>query len=545
MAGGGGGELDLLLGFAELEAGLVGAVRAAVTGGQLKTAGAFRLEIPRDTDEFAGPSGDAGFVATAVDAGLGEHVVVDVGDGGGQFDAAIGERAGQLLLDGECAGEFHSNDRGGGVRFVGGQFDAQAGIGGGKFEFRTAIEHAGGGDLAAQAGDIELAVSRPFEDVKEQCATVSAQALGAAAPVEFEEGAGGGAINRLAIFAHPRTDGLHPLDAGSWDLAFRRGPEVEKEISTLADAIDEGLDEFGGGFPILVVALVAPSLVHGHAGLPIAAGETGGRNELLGGLGITWKIAAEAVVGDQSGAQRDQFGQRAGAFGGHPCRGVPPQDVRLVAEQDFARLGHCDVAEKIIEIPIMGGIPTFALLHFRLGSTGVHPVLGLGKVETEADVPLADGGGKRRKQIAAGWGGIRSVPIGDGRGVKREAVVMFRGDDRVARAGLLDQLRQGFGIVFRSGEFLGISTVFGHRDAGAQHDPLADARNLLAIVDAGRDGINAPVDENAELRLTPPRHAFVALCGGFGGIGHSKSEGCDHRELFHRMHVGKLADKPV
>ncbi len=250
--------------------------------------------------------------------------------------------------------------------------------------------------------------------MQEQGAAVILEALGAAAPVELVEGAGGGAINRLAIFAHPRADGLHPLDAGGGDFAFRRRPEVEQEISALADAIDEGLDEFGGGFPILVIALVAPGLVHGHAGLPIAAGETGGGNELLGGLGIAREITSEPVVGDQSGAQRDQFGQWAGALGGHPCRGVPPQDVGLVTEQDFARLGHGDFTQEVIEIPIMSGVPAFTLLHFRLGSTGVHPVLGLGEVEAEADVPLADGGGKRRKQVAAGRRGIRRVPIGDG-----------------------------------------------------------------------------------------------------------------------------------
>jgi hypothetical protein len=44
------------------------------------------------------------------------------------------------------------------------------------------------------------------------------------------------------------------------------------------------------------------------------------------------------------------------------------------------------------------------------------------------------------------------------------------------------------------------------------------------------------------LKLKPARSPHQTLArgvtgGGFGGIGHSKGEGCDHRELFDGMHV--------
>ena len=59
--------------------------------------------------------------------------------------------------------------------------------------------------------------------------------------------------------------------------------------------------------------------------------------------------------------------------------------------------------------------------------------------------------------------------------------------------------------------------VFGHGDFGAVHDPFADAGNALAMIGAGGNGINAPMDKHAEPGLTPPGHARVALGGGFGG----------------------------
>ena len=66
---------------------------------------------------------------------------------------------------------------------------------------------------------------------------------------------------------------------------------------------------------------------------------------------------------------------------------------------------------------------------------------------------------------------------------------------------------------------LAYCAVFGHGDLAAVHDPLADAGDLLAVVGAGGDGIDAPVDEHAEAGLAPPFHAGVALGGGLVGVG--------------------------
>src|ERR1700723_1956291 len=46
--------------------------------------------------------------------------------------------------------------------------------------------------------------------------------------------------------------------------------------------------------------------------------------------------------------------------------------------------------------------------------------------------------------------------------------------------------------------------VVGDGDGGVVHYPLADAGDLLAVPCAGRDGVEAPVDEHAEAGFAPP-----------------------------------------
>ena len=75
------------------------------------------------------------------------------------------------------------------------------------------------------------------------------------------------------------------------------------------------------------------------------------------------------------------------------------------------------------------------------------------------------------------------------------------------------------GVVLHRVELLRVLAVFGDGDLAVVHDPFADAADLLALVSAGRDGIDAPVDEHAEAGLAPPFHAGVALVGGFVGVG--------------------------
>ena len=96
-----------------------------------------------------------------------------------------------------------------------------------------------------------------------------------------------------------------------------------------------------------------------------------------------------------------------------------------------------------------------------------------------------------------------------------ETVMVFGRDDDVFHAGVLGGFHPGVGIEIRRVEFLGELLVFGHGDFAAVHDPFADARHRLVVIITGGHGIDAPVDEHAELGLAPPRHAGIVLLRGF------------------------------
>src|SRR6184192_3062223 len=74
-------------------------------------------------------------------------------------------------------------------------------------------------------------------------------------------------------------------------------------------------------------------------------------------------------------------------------------------------------------------------------------------------------------------------------------------------------------------EAVDVLLVLRDGDVPPAHDPLADARDALSLVRAGWHCVGPPVDEHPEPRLAPPRHARVALGGGFGRGGlHHRGE---------------------
>ena len=81
---------------------------------------------------------------------------------------------------------------------------------------------------------------------------------------------------------------------------------------------------------------------------------------------------------------------------------------------------------------------------------------------------------------------------------------MLGRQDDILLPRLFRQLDDLLGIVFDRIELPGKLLVFADWNLGAQHDPLADAGDVLAIPNTRRDGIYPPVDEHAKLRLAPP-----------------------------------------
>ena len=110
-----------------------------------------QVEVAREVVFEGGAREKVVVNARARDAGLGEKLVVDAGDGGGDTGGADGE-AGGADLGGRAGVGF--------VGFGGGFFPAETGAGGDVFDFGGAHEEAGVDAfvVATAAGDVGLVV---------------------------------------------------------------------------------------------------------------------------------------------------------------------------------------------------------------------------------------------------------------------------------------------------------------------------------------------------------------------------------------------------
>ena len=126
--------------------------------------------------------------------------------------------------------------------------------------------------------------------------------LGAAAPGQLLERAGLGAVDGLAVDLHPFADFGQALDAGVGEHAFGGGADVEEVIAAFAGAVNQVADEGGGGFPVLVVLVVAPVVVHGHAGFPVHAGAEAGGGDFLFGRAVIADALGALVHAGHAGA---------------------------------------------------------------------------------------------------------------------------------------------------------------------------------------------------------------------------------------------------
>ena len=119
---------------------------------------------------------------------------------------------------------------------------------------------------------------------------------GDATPREFvDKGAGGTAVDSLAVDLEPRSDLAQSLRTRRGDHAIGIGSDVEQVVGVLTNEIDEGGDEIVGRFPSVVVLLETPRVIEGGAGFPIAF-ESTGREEV-----VARKIVIAVAVPDPPG----------------------------------------------------------------------------------------------------------------------------------------------------------------------------------------------------------------------------------------------------
>ena len=97
-----------------------------------------------------------------------------------------------------------------------------------------------------------------------------------------------GVVDGFAVDGEPLAHLVEALDFGGGDDAVGVGADVEEVVAALAGDVDEVAEEGFGGLEVGVVGLVAPGVVDGHAGLPVAAGVALRRDELLGGFGVAF-----------------------------------------------------------------------------------------------------------------------------------------------------------------------------------------------------------------------------------------------------------------
>src|SRR5437868_3292656 len=109
---------------------------------------------------------------------------------------------------------------------------------------------------------------------------------------DVEEG-GLGVVDGFPIDFEPLAHLLEAFYFRGGDDAVGIGADVQEVVAALAGDVDEIAEESFGGLEVGVVGFVAPGVVHGHAGLPVAAGVALRRDKLLGGFGISLVGAAE------------------------------------------------------------------------------------------------------------------------------------------------------------------------------------------------------------------------------------------------------------
>jgi hypothetical protein len=195
-------------------------------------------------------------------------------------------------------------------------------------------------------------------------------------------------VDGFAVDGYPFAYLLQAFDLGGGNYAVGIGTDVEQVVAAFAGDVDKIAEQGLGGFEVSVEGLVTPGVVHGHAGLPVFAGITGGGDVLLGGLGIALVASAEAVVPDEIGMLIEEFDDLSGEGGRHVLGGgIEPDDdgvVAVVGEQ-LLELRDALGVEIGGEVAVLGGVPVegggFVVAGLVGSAAGSGPVLILRVVE--------------------------------------------------------------------------------------------------------------------------------------------------------------------
>ncbi|OPZ73917.1 MAG: hypothetical protein BWY79_02194 [Actinobacteria bacterium ADurb.Bin444] len=249
---------------------------------------------------------------------------------------------------------------------------------------------------------------------------------------------------------------------------------------------------------------------HGDAGFPqqrvaVLVEHAGGRDALLGGRQVL--LGEGPIVDEDVGVELAGHGVglagRVGIGGVHPPAVIPQHEG--VALDDLLDLG-LHVLDEARELGVT--LRAALLLPLEPGQVvGVVPVHDR-EVVAGPDARLLEGLVVHRQHVLA-VGRVGDLVVG-GLGVPHaEAVVVLGGEDGVLDAGLLRQRRPFVRVVLHRVELGGQLLVLLLRDLADVADPLTLAEQ----------GVDTPVDEQAELDVLEPLDDFFAGLG-LGGFGH-------------------------
>ncbi|TKW49467.1 hypothetical protein CTA1_456 [Colletotrichum tanaceti] len=360
----------------------------------------------------------------------------------------------------------------------------------------------------------------------------------------------GGAEDGLAVGPDPPARLAQVVGLGLDDGAVGARADVEQKVAVLGRHVDERVDD-GGGVHVLLGpggAVVAVAVgVHAAVALPLAALRRG-EGLVLGGVEVGGLGDAAARVDGHLpalGPRPVPPGRREpGGAVGRPA--VAPHDVRAVVVRERLHLRHHEVRHEVVDGHAAGvrlGLAGVGVRRQGAGPRdgrrrrGLHEAvrakvrvepLGQREVGAALQRRLVRGGGVEElaEQVPLGavvdGGAVRGRP-----GVEEgEAVVVLGRDDEVLGAGVGEQVDPRLGVEPRGVEVREGVVV---RPVGAVgREPVAVKVGAVALrvvgrvppvplgvalvgrrVAPARDGVGAPVDEDAELGVVEPPGALV------------------------------------
>ena len=379
--------------------------------------------------------------------------------------------------------------------------------------------------LRRQPGERQSAILRPVKDER----VYAPGFRGITAPLRRRRRARRRGVDGFAVRPHPLAHLAQARHAFGGDLPLWCGAHIEQEIASLRRGIDHRAKQRARVLPAIVIGLEAPRVIHRHAGFPVHAWEPSRRYQLLRRTEVTHSRAgcgktvepltrmADAVVDDEAWLEGVQPVVEGAALFVTPVRdplAVKPQhvDIRVLREQLLELRLHVrlDVTGKVRILP-RARVVLRRVRGLSIRMVPVHDRV----IHAEAHALALRGARQRLDNVAVIGRRIDHVVVRHLRVEQREPVVVLGRDDDVLHPRILRGAHPFVRIVLHGIEGAHELLVFVHGHLRVAHDPLANARDALAVIAAGGDGVRAPVDEHPELGVTPPAHAGVALTCGF------------------------------